>query len=253
MTSGTVAVDVLSGVVVILLVDYLRQHRAWGWLQLVRGSSGLDAPPGLRFSKVMGSGQGGGFGLRPSASHQGLVCVFSDRGSAQRFCSQAGARAFIDRAREYWMGMLDVTSSRGAWDQHAWAVCPDHDKVDATSSVAGAGPVASLTRASIRPASVMAFWRHAPAAQADLAAASGCELAVGLGEAPVVRQCTFSLWEDEASMVRYAHTGAHRRAIASAYRHEFFSESMFVRMRVLAMEGVWQGRAFNLMPGALRG
>ncbi|MBU3738434.1 MAG: hypothetical protein FGM55_05710 [Rhodoferax sp.] len=237
----------------ILLVDYLRQHRAWGWLQLVRGSSALDAPPGLRFAKVMGSGQGGGFGLRPSATHQGLVCVFNDRGSAERFCSGAGARAFIDRAREHWMGMLDVTSSRGAWDQHTWAVSPDLEGLGGISSVAGPGPVASLTRASIRPSSVMAFWRHAPAAQADLATAPGCELAVGLGEAPLVRQCTFSLWEDEDSMVRYAHTGAHRRAVASAYRHEFFSESMFVRMRVLAMEGQWQGRAFKLMPGELRG
>ena len=58
----------LSGVVVVLLVDFLRQHRAWGWMRMVQGPSALKNTPGLLFAKVMGSGHDGGFGLRPSAS-----------------------------------------------------------------------------------------------------------------------------------------------------------------------------------------
>ena len=69
---------------------------------------------------------------------------------------------------------------------------------------------------------------------------------MGLGEAPLVRQCTFSLWEDTAAMLQYAHHGAHQQATAAAYKHQFFSESLFVRMQVQHMSGVWQGRPFNL-------
>jgi spheroidene monooxygenase len=92
----------------------------------------------------------------------------------------------------------------------------------------------------------MAFWRYAPAAQADLNQSQGCLLSMGLGEAPLVRQCTFSLWQDTAAMTNFAHTGAHQVASSAAYKHEFFSECMFVRMRVLQMSGDWQGQRFAL-------
>jgi spheroidene monooxygenase len=71
---------------------------------------------------------------------------------------------------------------------------------------------------------------------------------MGLGEAPLVRQCTFSLWDDTQSMVAYAHQGAHKLAIAAAAKHDYFSESMFARMRVLAMSGIWHGRQFGGAP-----
>ena len=92
----------------------------------------------------------------------------------------------------------------------------------------------------------MAFWRYAPAAQSELSQSPGCLLAMGLGEAPLVRQCTFSLWQDTGAMVAYAHQGAHQLATAAAYKHQFFSESLFVRMQVLQMDGVWHGRTFGM-------
>ena len=64
---------------------------------------------------------------------------------------------------------------------------------------------------------------------------------MGLGEAPLVRQCTFSIWKDTESMLNYAKRGAHQQAIQAAYKNEFFSESMFARMRVLVSSGVWAG------------
>jgi methyl-accepting chemotaxis protein len=42
--------------------------------------------------------------------------------------------------------------------------------------------------------------------------------------------------------------GAHQQASAAAYKHQFFSESLFVRMQVQQMSGVWQGRPFHLLP-----
>ena len=252
--------DPLSGVVVVLLADFLRQHQGWGWLRLVAGATPYKDVPGLTTVKVMGSGHGGGFSLRPSATHQGLICTFSHLDLALKFLDSPAVQAYRSRARECWMGVLSVQSARGHWDKQAWQASSAQalglsGEKEEKSDQAGSDqdldgrrhstPFAVLTRASIVPTKAMAFWRYAPAAQADLGHAPGCLLAMGLGEAPLVRQCTFSLWLDTASMLNYAHQGAHQVASAAAYKHQFFSESLFVRMQVLQMAGVWQGRSFD--------
>ena len=246
--------DPLSGVVVVLLADFLRQHQGWGWLRLVAGATPYKDVPGLTMVKVMGSGHGGGFSLRPSATHQGLICTFSHLDLALKFLDSPAVQAYRSRARECWTGVLSVQSARGHWDKQAWqASSAQALGMSSTQAKPGlgldglphSGPFAVLTRASIVPTKAMAFWRYAPAAQADLGQAPGCLLAMGLGEAPLVRQCTFSLWEDTAAMLQYARQGAHQVASAAAYKHQFFSESLFVRMQVLQMAGVWQGRSFD--------
>lgn len=234
--------DALSGVVVVVVVDLLRQHQGWGWLRLVAGASAYKDVPGLTTAKVMGSGHGGGFSLRPSATHQGLICTFSHLEAAQAFMDSPSVQAYRNRAREYWTGVMSVQSGRGQWDKQAWQASSPESLGD---TVKGQGPLAVLTRASILPTKAMAFWRYAPAAQAELKQSPGCLLAMGLGEAPLVRQCTFSLWKDTPAMLAYAQQGAHQAASAAAYKHQFFSESLFVRMQVLQMAGDWQGRSFD--------
>jgi spheroidene monooxygenase len=154
--------------------------------------------------------------------------------------------AYRARAADIWTGLLEVVSSRGLWDGQAWGITPDTQLGAygcAANDAQAPQPLAALTRASIRPAKAMAFWRNAPAAQQAMQHAKGCTLAMGLGEAPLIRQCTFSLWDDTQSMLAYAHQGAHQAAIEAAYRHNYFSESMFVRMRVLEQEGLWPSPA----------
>ena len=231
----------VSGVVVVLLVDYLRAQQAWGWMRLVQGAAALKDTPGLVFSKVMGSGHEGGFVLRPSATHQGLICIFKDADHADRFMQGPVVKSYSDRAKSIYVCSLAVTSSRGQWDGRSWEMTSRHSLGSYEDRDTSGLGMAALTRASIRPAKAVAFWRYAPAAQKDLQQAPGCQLAMGLGEAPLVRQCTFSLWKNTESMLNYAHTGAHEQAIQAAYKNEFFSESMFVRMRVLNSFGQWAG------------
>jgi spheroidene monooxygenase len=229
----------VSGVVVVLLVDFLRAHQGWGWMRLVQGSAALKDTPGLLFTKVMGSGHEGGFSLRPSATHQGLICVFQHADQADAFVNGPVVRGYQDRARSCFTSVLAVTSVRGEWDGKTWQTTSEHSLGHYAQQPAASSAIAAITRASIRPAKAVAFWRYAPAAQTDLQNAPGCQVAMGLGEAPLVRQCTFSVWRDTPSMVNYAHTGAHQQAIAAAYKNDFFSESMFVRMRVLRTQGEW--------------
>jgi len=235
----------LSGVVVVVLVNFQRQHQTWAWMRLVQGPAALKETPGLVFSKVMGSGADGGFGLRPSASHQGLITLFDHADQARAFLAGPVVKAYRERAAEFWCGLLEVESARGLWDGQAWGAT----HASQLGSHGGAAnddgvcqdsrPLAALTRASIRPAKAMEFWRNAPATQTAMRTARGCTLAMGLGEAPLIRQCTFSLWTDTPAMLAYAHQGAHQQAIEAAYKHQYFSESLFVRMRLLEHHGRW--------------
>jgi len=206
----------------------------------MQGASTLQEAPGLLFGKVMGSGSDGGFSLRPSSTHQGVIALFRQTEQALGFMDGPLMAAFKARATSFWSGLMSVESARGSWDGQGWAPSPLPSPLpELVSDPPQPQLLAALTRASIRPAKAVAFWKQAPAAQDELRRSPGCLLAMGLGEAPLLRQCTFSLWEDTASMLAYSLNGAHRRAIEQAYSKNYFSESMFARMRLLTSRGQW--------------
>ncbi|MEI8302367.1 MAG: spheroidene monooxygenase [Burkholderiales bacterium] len=224
-------------VVLFSLFDILPGSRLWGWSRFVAGRAALRGVPGLRFVKVLGSGHEGRFGLKPSTSITGLFCVFDDAASADAFSAPDGPlQAWRGRAREHVCVRLHPWSSRGSWSGM---------RLPVTVAAPTDGPVASLTRASIRPGRAAAFWGMEPAAERALADARGCRLAVGVGEAPLLRQATFTLWDSVAAMNDYARQGAHQAAIRAAAAHDFFSESMFVRFVPERLEGRWKGRALG--------
>lgn len=233
-TAGDSAVRHRDDVAVLLLVELAPGALTWGWSRIVLGALPLRKVPGLRFAKALGSGHRGGFGLRPSLSRQGLFAVFEREAQADDFIAGSSVvQAYRARARELCIAKLRASSCRGSWSGEAIAV---------TASVPAGTPVASLTRATIRPAKALDFWRRSAPAEAALERAEGCLLAVGLGEAPLLRQATFSVWENQAAMNAYARSGAHEDAIRAAQREGWFSESMFVRFAPLQVSGTWQGR-----------
>ncbi len=231
------AIHALDGTVVLLLSKLRPLYWPWGWHRTALGSWLPQQTPGLTFIKTLGSGIDGGFGLVPSPSHQAMFCVFDSDHAAREFIDHS---PLVDRYRrrsnELLIATLRAASTRGSWDGMSLA---------ATATLSADAPVAALTRASIRAPATAAFWRHAPAAQHGLADAEGCELAIGMGEAPLLRQATFSLWQSTAAMDAYARTGAHLEAIRSAWKHEFFSESMFVRFVPVRLQGHWKGRVYD--------
>lgn len=233
-------------VVVLLLIDLAPGSLLWGWSRVVFGQRLLRKVRGLRFAKAMGSGQGGGFGLWPSATRQSLFAVFDGQAAAEEFLSASPTvAAYRAHARECCVALLRATASRGRWDGTSIAVTAGTaDTADtAVKEAGGAAPVAALTRASIRPTRAWKFWRHSPASEHALAQADGCRLAAGMGEAPLLRQATFSVWDRQADMDAYARQGPHLEAIRAAQREAYFSESMFVRFKVLRLEGQFKGQA----------
>lgn len=220
-----------------LLVQMAPGARLWGALRLVVGRFAMRGVPGLRFFKILGSGHEGGFGLRPSADRLGLFTVFADAASAEAFIAAGPVlQSWRSHARECAWLKLAPYASRGAWAGRALSTSSEPPKQ---------GPIAVLTRASIRPTCAAAFWRRATAAEQALHAAAGCLLATGLGEAPLLRQATFSVWQDIESLQAYAQQGAHLDAVRAAYGCGYFSESMFTRFTLLGMGGTWKGRALG--------
>jgi spheroidene monooxygenase len=227
----TCAVSVLA------LVDIRANSRAWGYWHFLLCRFALQQSSGLRFFKVLGSGHEGGFGLRPSTSRQGLFCVFDDDAAADRFLETSTTIAAYRRhAREFFSVKLRAFNSRGSWSGRGLPI---------SIATPETGPVAALTRASIRPAVARAFWKKAPPAEQALAAAPGCRLSAGLGEAPLLRQATFSIWDSTRCMDNYARTGAHLDAIRAAHQGRFFSESMFVRFVPYGASGTWKAQSFG--------
>ena len=221
---------------VILLADIAEASRLWGWSRIVRGPRALRGIPGLLFSKILGSGLDGGFDLRPSQSRQGVFALFDSFQKAQDFIAHSKlVREYQNRSDEFCWATLKTFSCRGSWDGISLQV---------NTKPPAHGPVAALTRASIKFSKAPAFWRHAPPSQTALEGVDGCQLAVGLGEAPFFRQATFSIWDNVSDMNAYARTGSHLAAIQAAQKNGYFSESMFARFVPLKVQGQWMGKHY---------
>ena len=223
-------------VAVFLLADIKPAHRLWGYARFVIQRFEMQGVAGLVFSKVMGSGFDGGFGLRPSATRQALFCLFENESAADKFLASPIAASYATRSREFCTAKLRAYSCKGTWAGRA---------IDVTASVPVSGPIATLTRASIKPSAARRFWKMQPASEVSLYQADGCLLATGVGEAPYFRQATFSLWVSVEAMNAYARTGAHLAAIQAANAGQFFSESMFARFVPLALSGSWRGQRYG--------
>jgi len=223
--------------IVLVLADIAPASRMWGWARIVKGPQSLMAMDGVRFAKVLGSGYEGGFGLKPSSSRQGLFLVFHTALAAHDFVARSALlQAYRERSRELCLVMLRTWSCRGSWDGTA---------LDLATDKPHSGPIAALTRASIQVRKASAFWMHAPPSQTALDKVQGIQLAVGLGEAPFLRQATFTVWDSVAAMDAYARSGPHLEAIKAAAQNQYFSESMFARFIPLSIEGRWKDRDYG--------
>jgi len=198
----------------------------------------LASTPGLRFSKLLGTGSGRTFTLRDADPRRwGLFGVWDDAAALDAF--EAGSpvpRAWAGIADERWRAELAPVRSRGRWagrDPLASALW--------TQPPAGAS-VAVLTRARIRSSRSLAFWRAVPPVSADLHRQPGLRDAIGIGEAPVGLQATFSVWDSAADLTAYAYGGdPHRQAIRRTRDEGWYAEELFSRFAVLAREGTVNG------------
>lgn len=216
-------------------------QRRWGLAQMGTSPRVLQRVPGLHFFQLLGSGAANGFGFLPNLDRYGFLGVWETTEAATAFFEQHPLWAdYQRRSRETWMAELVPLRSHGLWDK----VNPfDYQDENALAAEA-AGPVAVLTRASIRLRRAWRFWGYVEPTSRALADAPGVRLAIGLGELPLVRQATFSIWDSAAAMQQYAYRDErHREVIQLTRREGWYGEELFARFRVLSSYGTVDGKS----------
>ncbi|MHB8670139.1 MAG: monooxygenase [Acidimicrobiales bacterium] len=227
-----------AGLVTMHLFGVPTRHvgRAVGRMALDRRP--LSRTPGLRFFKLLGTGDGRTFTVRDADPHRwGLLAVWADKADVEAFEANSGVvRAWARIADERWRVDLLPTSSRGRWaGQDPFADLLGDDP-------APAQPVAALTRARLRWGGMRSFWRAVPPVALAARTAPGLRFALGIGEAPIGLQATFSVWADCRSLDDFAYRGEqHRQVIRATRERRWYSEELFARLEVLDSQGTVGG------------
>ncbi|MDF7811736.1 spheroidene monooxygenase [Hymenobacter sp. YC55] len=213
-------------------------QKRWGLAQMGTSPPQLQRVTGLLFFKLAGSGADNGFGLWPNLHRYGFLAVWeSAEAAAAFFASHPLWQEYRQRSTEMWAVDLLPLKSHGFWD----GVNPFNYPTSETT-VPDDAPVAVLTRASIRWQKTWRFWQYVAPTSAAVAHADGVRAAIGLGELPIIRQATFSVWESARKMQQYAYRDAtHREVIKLTRQENWYGEELFARFQVLRSEGTLDG------------
>ena len=185
---------------------------------------------GVTFIKLLGTGKGESFTPRDADPFRwGMLITVSENQIDmldKSFVVKSWQKICISEYRV----ILKPISSHGFWSgKQPFAV----DKFE------WAGKIAAVTRARIVWRKNLIFWRAVPPVTESLHQSPGLLNAIGIGEAPIGLQGTFSIWQDAASLRDFAYKGqAHSEAIRATSANQWYSEELFARFAVIEERGL---------------
>jgi len=136
---------------------------------------------------------------------------------------------------ETWTILLEPIEGHGKWDGKE--VFGKHEK-----QISYSGPVAVLTRATIRLSKLSSFWKNVGGIAVQMSDAPGFVTSVGIGEVPFIKQATFSIWQSKDAMKAFAYQmREHQEVIKKTRKENWYSEDMFTRFRPLSSFGTIKG------------
>ena len=207
--------------------------RLWAFAMMGLARGPLSRIPGIGFWKLCGSGTGEGFTPLPNTSVYAILATWPDAQAAQNGVQSAQIfRRYHARSSEAWTVFMTADTARGAWSGQAPFVATPQGQN---------GPLAALTRATLRPGTLARFWRRVPNISKVIGTDPNVVFKMGIGEIPWLHQVTFSIWPDAAAMANFARTGPHADAIDAVRREGWFNEELYARFTLLSDIGTWGG------------
>jgi hypothetical protein len=196
-------------------------------MALDRGS--LRRIQGVHFAKMLGTGKGETFTPRDADVNQWGALIVMDRANLQALDNSKLIKRWRAHSLSEVRYLLDPISSHGLWAK---------TNPFAYSSVQTDGEIVAITRARIKWFQNFRFWRAVPPVTESLHSSAGLITTIGIGEAPIGLQGTFSHWKTGADLRNFAYKGAaHQGAIAATERYHWYAEELFARFAVRDIRG----------------
>ena len=204
------------------------QNKFWAFKQMGVGFPSLRNVPGLSFFKLLGTGAGQGFSLKPDFSTYALLAVWEDQAAADHFYqSNPLIKSYREKASSIRRLSLANTASHGLWSGL-------NPFVPTTTQQTKNLPVAIITRATLRPQRLLSFWRAVPKASKAIEAAHGVLYYKGIGEWPFIQQATISIWNSLEEVMQFAYKdNAHKQIVKQTKKERWYKEDLFARFLVI--------------------
>jgi hypothetical protein len=184
---------------------------------------------GVRFAKMLGAGKGETFTPRDADITRWGALAVIDSAKLEALDSSKIVKRWRKNSDAEVRYLVDPISSHGLW-----AKVNPFDYVKS----AGDGEVVAITRARIKWAQNVRFWKAVPPVTSSLHSSPGLINTIGIGEAPIGLQGTFSHWRSGSDLRNFAYKGAaHQEAIAATERHAWYAEELFARFAVREIRG----------------
>lgn len=204
---------------------------AFGMMQLAHAP--LKKVDGLQFYKLLGSGKEN-FNPRPDWSVYGLLQVWKNEAVAQDYFQNHNLNArYVKHSSHQLTFYLKNIKAHGLWS--------GQNPFETNDSLNTANPyIAVITRATIKISMLKKFWDYVPTSQKDLVNNPNLLFTAGVGERPVTQMATFSVWDDEQALKKFAYRGKnHRNAVQQTQALQWYKEELFTRFQTYEITGSW--------------
>jgi len=196
----------------------------FAFLQMAVGRRTARKITGVSFAKLMGTGTGKTFTPSDADLKQWAVLFVAD--DLDVVNQSQFVQGWKKRSTSVDRYILNPISSHGQWSKR--------EPFEISAPIKNDGPIVAITRARLKWSQAIRFWRSIPPVVSDLHNSPGLLYSIGIGEAPIGLQGTFSVWQSGAALRDFAYKNApHRAAIEDTKRFDWYSEELFARFELV--------------------